>query len=115
MFPLYTFRRDRSIIGFCAPQSTRHRRTSFSIIFLQEIGQFTDTIVDAFEFGVGVPHGHAKVGVTHGLQTGHLTQTSTTTPGLAACRSQCRKCLLVLGGKLVHFVLIDKTIVQRIS
>ena len=37
------------------------------VFFLQEIGQLTDTIVDVFEFGVGVAHGHAEVGVTHGL------------------------------------------------
>ena len=41
--------------------------SSLIVFFLQEIGQFADAIVDTFEFGMGVLHGHAEVGVTHGL------------------------------------------------
>ena len=48
-------------------KSAKYGGPGLIVVFFQEIGQFTDTIVDAFKFGMGVSHGHAEVGVTHGL------------------------------------------------
>ena len=50
--------------------STRHNCTGlvvFVIIFLQVVGEYADTIFDAFESGMRVSHGHAEIGVAHGL------------------------------------------------
>ena len=49
-------------------ERTAERSTpSLLAILPQEVGQFSDTIGDAFELGVGVAHGHAQIGVAHGL------------------------------------------------
>ena len=39
----------------------------FLVVFFQIVGEFADAVGDVFKFGVGVAHGHANIGVTHGL------------------------------------------------